>query len=281
MRGPSLIPHSPGNATSFQVVGRQLHEDLVARHDPDEVHPHLAADVREHRVPVLELDLEHRVWKGVRNGPPHFDHLFVPRLDRYAEALADRWVGVSARRLVVRHLRLLVHRPTDSVTDVVLDDAEALRAYVLLDRGADVADPTAHLGVGDTDAEGFFGDPHEALRLGRDLPDRERDRRVGVPPVDDRAGIDAHDVAFPQLPLRRGDAMDDLFVDRGADRPRKSRWDLALDRMPVIAEEGAGGVRPSEHLGGDAIELRGRDPRANRRATRLEHGRDDPTGLAH
>src|SRR2546428_14103476 len=98
MRGPSLIPHSPGNATSFQVVGRQLHEDLVARHDPDEVHPHLAADVREHRVPVLELALEHRVWKGFGNGPLHFDDFFVARLARQLSSTNRLTRGICQRK---------------------------------------------------------------------------------------------------------------------------------------------------------------------------------------
>src|SRR5438128_7508816 len=97
MRGPSLIPHSPGNATSFQVVWRQLHEDLVARHDPDEVHPHLAADVREHRVPVLELDLEHRVRKGFGNRPLYFDDFFVARFARQLRSRHRLTRGICQR----------------------------------------------------------------------------------------------------------------------------------------------------------------------------------------
>src|SRR2546426_2738126 len=97
MRGPSLIPHSPGNASSFQVVRRQLHENLVARHDPDEVHPHLAADVREHRVAVLKLDLEHRVRKGFGNRPFHFDDFFVARLARQLRSRHRLTRGICPR----------------------------------------------------------------------------------------------------------------------------------------------------------------------------------------
>src|SRR3970282_2255165 len=48
-----------GDPTAGQVVGRQLHPDAIARQDPDEVHPELAADVGEHPVAVLQLDREH------------------------------------------------------------------------------------------------------------------------------------------------------------------------------------------------------------------------------
>src|SRR4051794_2156986 len=47
-----------------QVVGRQLHHDLVLGEDPDVVLTHLAADVRQDLVPVLELHPEHRVGQG-------------------------------------------------------------------------------------------------------------------------------------------------------------------------------------------------------------------------
>src|ERR671916_2361750 len=49
------------DATAGQVVGRELHDDAVLGQDADVVLPHLAADVGEHPVPVLQLDPEHRV----------------------------------------------------------------------------------------------------------------------------------------------------------------------------------------------------------------------------
>src|SRR5574340_245614 len=44
-----------------QVVGRQLDDDLVARQDADVVHTHLARDVSEHLVPVIEVYPKHRI----------------------------------------------------------------------------------------------------------------------------------------------------------------------------------------------------------------------------
>src|SRR3954465_7344926 len=49
------------DATAREVVGRQLHDHAVLGQDADVVLPHLAADVGEHPVPVLQLDPEPRV----------------------------------------------------------------------------------------------------------------------------------------------------------------------------------------------------------------------------
>src|SRR3954449_8545587 len=49
------------DATAGQVVGRELHDHAVLGQDADVVLPHLAADVGEHPVPVLQLDPEHRI----------------------------------------------------------------------------------------------------------------------------------------------------------------------------------------------------------------------------
>src|SRR3989441_9757706 len=116
MRGPSLIPHSPGNASSFQVVRRQLHENLVARHDPDEVHPHLAADVREHRVAVLKLALEHRVRKGFGNRPFHFDDFFVARLARQLRSRHRLTRGICPREQKVYQDRPLSGKTLHAAT---------------------------------------------------------------------------------------------------------------------------------------------------------------------
>src|SRR5207244_1698731 len=81
---------------------------------------------------------------------------------------------------------------------------------------------------------------------------REGDGGVGVPPVDDRPGIDADDVSVLETPLAR-DPMNDLVVHGGADRRR----------VAVIAEERRRRACLPKDLGGDAVELRGGDPRAD------------------
>ena len=64
------------DAPASEIVGRQLHRDLVPGQNLDEVHPHLARDVGEHLVSVLQLDAEHRVGKGLDDRPLDLDTLF-------------------------------------------------------------------------------------------------------------------------------------------------------------------------------------------------------------
>src|SRR6476659_6789373 len=56
-----LLPQPIDDATPGEVVGGKLDEHLVAGQDADEVLPHLAGDVGEDLMLVLELDLEHGV----------------------------------------------------------------------------------------------------------------------------------------------------------------------------------------------------------------------------
>ena len=49
------------DAATGEVVRRQLHAYAVAGEDADEVHPQLAADVRQYLMLILELDPEHGV----------------------------------------------------------------------------------------------------------------------------------------------------------------------------------------------------------------------------
>src|SRR5215470_7331913 len=59
-----------------KVVRRHLDRDLVARQDLDEVHPHLARDVGEQPVAVLELHAERRVRERLDHGALDLDAFF-------------------------------------------------------------------------------------------------------------------------------------------------------------------------------------------------------------
>src|SRR3979411_1990786 len=72
----TLVTDPSRDAASLEVVRRQLDEDLVPGDDTNEVHAHLSRDVCQDCVPVLELDLEHRVREGFRYGALHLDHVF-------------------------------------------------------------------------------------------------------------------------------------------------------------------------------------------------------------
>ena len=104
-------------------------------------------------------------------------------------------------RPVVRNLRLLVHGAPDSVADVVPDDAVAVALGQLLDRRPDIADPVAEDRLRDANTQGFLRDADELCRLVGDPADGDGDRGVGVPSLDDRAGVDADDVALAKPAL--------------------------------------------------------------------------------
>src|SRR5436309_11622516 len=80
-----------------QVVGRQLHCHLVAGQDLDEVHAHLARDVGQDLVTVLQLHPEHRVREGLDYRTFDLDALFLaqsrPRVS--SSSIADKISGPS------------------------------------------------------------------------------------------------------------------------------------------------------------------------------------------
>ena len=51
-----------------QIVGTQLHPDLVSRKNTNEVHPHLTSDMRQHPMAVLQFHPEHGVREGFDYG---------------------------------------------------------------------------------------------------------------------------------------------------------------------------------------------------------------------
>src|SRR3954454_19150405 len=87
MIGIATLGHSPscapsslvpvGDPSPVEVVRRKLDLDPVPGQNANVVPPHLAGDVSEDFVPVVELDLEHRVWEGLDDLALHFDLLFL------------------------------------------------------------------------------------------------------------------------------------------------------------------------------------------------------------
>src|SRR3954451_21611439 len=113
-RAPSAVPDGEADrrllvpvddATAGQVVGRELHDHAVLGQDADVVLTHLAADVGEHPVSVLQLDPEHRVGQRLHDatldldGPVLLRHALHGLLDRRAaEPMPERhgrwcWIG--------------------------------------------------------------------------------------------------------------------------------------------------------------------------------------------
>src|SRR5215207_8706782 len=76
-RGCGSLLVAIGDPAAIQVVWGQLDLHPVAGQDADVVPPHLARDVAEHLVPIVELNLEHRVREGLDDLALHLDLLFL------------------------------------------------------------------------------------------------------------------------------------------------------------------------------------------------------------
>ena len=105
---------------------------------------------------------------------------------------------------VVGDLRLLVHLRADAVADEGANDAIAGGAGDVLDRARDVGEVVARLRRRDARVHGARRRIDETPHFWRDLADDEGARRVAVPAVDDRAGVDRHDLPFAQTASVRG-----------------------------------------------------------------------------
>src|SRR4051794_35831822 len=71
LHGTGSLLVAVDDAAAGQVVGRELHDHAVLGEDADVVLPHLAADVGQDLVTVLQLHAEHRV--GERLDDPALD----------------------------------------------------------------------------------------------------------------------------------------------------------------------------------------------------------------
>src|SRR3954469_1943650 len=87
---------SVGNPAAGQVVGRELHLDLVAREDADVVLAHLPGDGREDRMPAVDLDEKHGAREGLGDLAFDLDLLFFIR--QIAFLLCARKHGGTSRR---------------------------------------------------------------------------------------------------------------------------------------------------------------------------------------
>src|SRR4051794_27117072 len=104
----SSSPMAVHDARAIEVVGRQLDPHAIAGEDPDAEAAHLAGDVPEDRVPVVELDAEHGVGQGLHHLALELDLLLLghgPRsYARSARAGAAVVAAVGRRRLGLRGL---------------------------------------------------------------------------------------------------------------------------------------------------------------------------------
>src|SRR6185437_11345782 len=159
----------------------------------------------------------------------HHDH----RLDREGEPGLQGEAATATPE--VRNVRLLMHRRPDAVPAVLLDDAvAALGPHVRLDGVPDVSEVAAGDAGRDPPPHRLFTDVEHGLDRRIDGANASGERGVAVPAVDDRAAIDRDDVAVAQHMATIRDAVDNLVVDRRANR--SGIRDLAAGATAIALE---------------------------------------------
>ena len=154
--------------------------------------------------------------------------------------------------------------------DEVAHDAVAVDQGDRLDRRADVGDPAARPRRGDARLREPRGSTSSSLRrLGVDPADRQRPRGVAVVAVDDRAAVDADDVALLQ------DRLPGMPWTTSSLTDVQSVFGIA----PVAHEAPAGAPRRRISRLGDPVELLGRDARSHGLLDDVERLEDDARGL--
>src|SRR3990170_4357683 len=136
-----------GDPPARQIIGRKLDLYAIAEQDADVVAAHLAGEVGQHRVVVVQLDAKLRRRQGLDDGALHLDLLLGLRHPRLRMALAAREAELALAPLP-RHLSLPALEPPDGFLlldspQFALGDEPALAAYRAQDSalGHLLADP--------------------------------------------------------------------------------------------------------------------------------------------
>ncbi len=71
------LPRAKRNPAFGQIVRREFYFDAITGDQPDVVFAHLSGYVCGDHVAIVEFDSEHRIGKGIHDGPFHFDLFFL------------------------------------------------------------------------------------------------------------------------------------------------------------------------------------------------------------
>ena len=89
----------------------------------------------------------------------------------------------------------------------------------------------------DTESEAIPRDLQQGLVFVGDMTDGKGPCVVANPTVYRSTGVDRKDVAIGKHPIRGWNAVNDLVIDRGADRPRKTAIALECRHATVHADK--------------------------------------------
>ena len=159
---------------------------------------------------------------------------------------------------------------SDAVPDELSDDRKTLTFDVGLDGRGDVGQAVPFLHLLQALGESAFGRGDEPKGLGADPADGDGQGRVAEEAFVEGAEIQTDDIAVLQE-TPRGDAVDDLLIDRNADR----------GGIAAIALESRLGAELAGPLLRVKIEVAGPDAGPDEGLELGQDCRDDPATLAH
>ena len=93
-----LLFVTEGDTPLGQVVRRHLHFYLIAGKNLDVMHAHLARDMSEKLMAVLELDFEHCVRESLQNGALKFDDVFFSQESSSSQTLSITLCALQTQR---------------------------------------------------------------------------------------------------------------------------------------------------------------------------------------
>src|SRR5579871_1700325 len=194
------------------------------------------------------------------------------RLDANHHALAQE--RAAPWRAIVRDLRGLVHRATDSVPDEVADHVHVVRLGVFLNRMRHVRQPVAGLRLGDPRVHRVLAYVEKLLLLFGDLPNRDGHAGIREIALVRNGHIERDDVALLDL-LGTRNPVDYYIVDRHADVAWK-----AVRTAPVAIRAGLE-VIFATLLGGVLVDLLRCHAGPGERDEVFHKTLQAPPGLAH
>ena len=133
--------------------------------------------------------------------------------------------GTRTRDTIVGNIGAFVHLETDAMTAKLTNYRIAILFAVLLDSMADIANTIPFLALIESDIESLFGDFEKTLHLRRDFATGEGVGRIAYIAVQLDDTVKRYIVAFVEIYIVAGDAMDNDIIDRDTQWLRLGEYD--------------------------------------------------------
>ena len=94
---------SPNNSSNSQIIGRNLNFYLITGQDFDKIHSQLAGNMRQNRVSIADIDLEHRVRQCICNDALKFDYVVFCQVFNLLGFESGRFGAPAPEPFVIGH----------------------------------------------------------------------------------------------------------------------------------------------------------------------------------